>query len=1095
MNVTLPIPATADAQRSISSLSPKALALLCLARSIGVLQDSKSSSADLLSWLRSLPSALEGSFTGAMEELHDLSPLSILAHVPKSNLAIDEQLASLVRKEKDAGTVKAEGMIFTPNWLANRMVKNLQHHWIRLHGSGKRPRNAADVSCGVGVFLNSLSTHFGPDLSVLGADTDALCVDYARLWGWATNQAWDIKQEDSLASGRSQLGLANSICTWPTQFDILVGNPPYVRSPSLEKTYVSRLRNSYRSTSAGNFDLSVAFLEHAINNLAEGGIAAYVVTNKFMTAVYGEEIRRQLATKVRLLNVEDFQDYQVFEGRTTYTSVLTFAKSAPSKRFSVTYFPKGVIANLDPGRGESITLSREQLSSPSWHFTSNETEDILRLMRSPQNPLLTSVIGRVVQGLRTGANDVFVVPTVNDTKIEKGVLVPFVTGEQVRRLRVNDKALALIYPYEPTIGGQPRLLSEYELRDRYPQCWAYLNAHKVTLEERSRDDNGAFYGYSRSQNLNLVGMRKVLVREMMPRADFAPDVEGRLAFASGYAVDASGLAADETFLWSAILSTPTMEFFMRHQGTQLQNGWFRLLKHHLLTVRVPRLEEAAQRAALTLARKLLVDSNNESALEQLDRLVADSFGLTSSQRTAITKELERSHVRSMPRNSKETNDLSRYEPVRLERFVPLHRDQYELAKLVTFVENKNTPIHRWYRFTQGYSSKLVTSIVRDLSLAGQDVVLDPFLGCGTTSLTCRQLGIQSIGFDVSPLLVWASSVKSYAWDSAETRVLANILQLPLPSPSECAGPDYTKCLFPGFLKQAFAPRVAAQLWTYAAVIDSVRPPSIRCLLKLGLVSIMEDVSRIRKHGSHYRFMNKPESLGLEKVNIPVVADDIDIRPVLRERWLSMIDDINNVAAMPHATTGCQIGCADARSLPLANESVTAIITSPPYLNRNNYIAQQKAELAILGLVTTERDYRELVRRTLCSHVDGVVPKSASSAIPEVDKIVRAMELSAGNNSKILNMVAGYFQDMAIVMRELSRVLKPGGTVAMVVGNCRWGGIMVPVDHLLLMLGELAGLRPERVLVTRLKGNSPQQMRWYGRLPARESVILLSKPKP
>lgn len=169
-----------------------------------------------------------------------------------------------------------------------------------------------------------------------------------------------------------------------------------------------------------------------------------------------------------------------------------------------------------------------------------------------------------------------------------------------------------------------------------------------------------------------------------------------------------------------------------------------------------------------------------------------------------------------------------------------------------------------------------------------------------------------------------------------------------------------------------------------------------------------------------------------------------------------------------------------------------VITSPPYLNRNNYIAQQKAEMAILGMVKSYEQYRALVRSTVRSHVDAQFGLQPESRFPEVARIVDAIALSPNNNPHIPHMVAGYFEDLDKVVGELARVMSPVGLCAFVVGNTRWGGVVVPVDHLLMLIGEQHGFVPDRILVTRLKGNSPQQMRRYGRIPVRESVVVFRK---
>ena len=81
------------------------------------------------------------------------------------------------------------------------------------------------------------------------------------------------------------------------------------------------------------------------------------------------------------------------------------------------------------------------------------------------------------------------------------------------------------------------------------------------------------------------------------------------------------------------------------------------------------------------------------------------------------------------------------------------------------------------------------------------------------------------------------------------------------------------------------------------------------------------------------------------------------------------------------------------------------------------------------------------------------------------------------------MIAGYFDDVDATLKQLQRVIAPGATCAFVVGNSRWGGVVVPVDHILIMLAEKHGFEPQKILVTRYKGNSPQQnAERYGKIP-------------
>jgi site-specific DNA-methyltransferase (cytosine-N4-specific) len=97
-----------------------------------------------------------------------------------------------------------------------------------------------------------------------------------------------------------------------------------------------------------------------------------------------------------------------------------------------------------------------------------------------------------------------------------------------------------------------------------------------------------------------------------------------------------------------------------------------------------------------------------------------------------------------------------------------------------------------------------------------------------------------------------------------------------------------------------------------------------------------------------------------------------------------------------------------------------------------------------------------------------------------------------NNPRIPIMIKGYFEDMNLVLKELYKVCQPGAKIALVVGNVRFEGELIPVDLLLSDLASDAGFQINKVIITRYKGNSSQQMGKYGRVPVRESILIWSK---
>ncbi|NPB03041.1 MAG: hypothetical protein GXO39_01315 [Thermotogae bacterium] len=90
------------------------------------------------------------------------------------------------------------------------------------------------------------------------------------------------------------------------------------------------------------------------------------------------------------------------------------------------------------------------------------------------------------------------------------------------------------------------------------------------------------------------------------------------------------------------------------------------------------------------------------------------------------------------------------------------------------------------------------------------------------------------------------------------------------------------------------------------------------------------------------------------------------------------------------------------------------------------------------------------------------------------------------------MLTAYFVDMRKVITEWYRVLSSKGRVAMVVDNVRFEGEMIPVDLILSEMAEEVGFKVEEILIARYKGNSSQQMKKYGKIPVRESIVIWRK---
>jgi tRNA G10 N-methylase Trm11 len=388
------------------------------------------------------------------------------------------------------------------------------------------------------------------------------------------------------------------------------------------------------------------------------------------------------------------------------------------------------------------------------------------------------------------------------------------------------------------------------------------------------------------------------------------------------------------------------------------------------------------------------------------------------------------------------------------------------AAWLTPAPARTEPIHRWFVFPHSYSPALVRHLLGKLDVAEGATVLDPFCGAGTTLLEAAQLGMKPIGVDLLPVSVLASRAK-LSRPSLAALERASVLAV---ESASRAGPLRSRS---DLLQRALAPQAYGSL--AAALETAGNEPAGRCV-KVATAAAARPLSRLVADGGWLR--------STEPAVAPAGASG-----VLASMFERMLNDIESV---PGRRSG-PVFEADARVLPLANETVQAIVTSPPYPNRHDYTRVFGVELELLfGLGTGVKDLRY---RALRSHPEAQAPAAAPSGYRAPAELSRAIANIDGEHSdpRIARMLRGYFEDSFAVLAELRRVLCVGGRAALVVGNASYCGQPIAVDSHLAEIAEAAGLRVDGVESLRLRGNSAQQMAVHGRRPSRESAVLLSRP--
>lgn len=399
-----------------------------------------------------------------------------------------------------------------------------------------------------------------------------------------------------------------------------------------------------------------------------------------------------------------------------------------------------------------------------------------------------------------------------------------------------------------------------------------------------------------------------------------------------------------------------------------------------------------------------------------------------------------------------------------------------LSRMVTPRANRSRPIYRWFVYPHSFTGDLVQHILNELELKPGSLVLDPCVGAGSTVLSCKERGISAIGYDILPLSVLITNVKVRNYRVGKLRkTWESFISTGWNTKSNGR---HSKVLF---LRKAFDDIVLERIYQIRDAIYTVENPKYRQFFLLGLVATVGDVSKTAKGGGWLRLMldkkyNVQDVDSIFTVKVEKMIEDLEISPI----------------RAPHSGIWGAFR-ADARSL-LGNETFSATITSPPYLNRHDYTRIFLLELAIPFLMT-ERALKRLRYTTLRSHVEAKRQfNNGDYSQPRklVDVLTKLQDRPL-NNERLPTMIEGYFEDMYLMLHELHRRTKPGGKVVFVLGNVRFGGVMIPVDEITAEIGEQVGFRWENTTIARYRGNSAQQMGAFSREPSRECLIYWSKP--
>ncbi|MFL5962264.1 MAG: SAM-dependent methyltransferase [Gaiellaceae bacterium] len=417
----------------------------------------------------------------------------------------------------------------------------------------------------------------------------------------------------------------------------------------------------------------------------------------------------------------------------------------------------------------------------------------------------------------------------------------------------------------------------------------------------------------------------------------------------------------------------------------------------------------------------------------------------------------------------------------------------ELAPHVHWRAQDETPIHRWYRYREGFSPGLIEA----LGLTGD--LLDPFCGCGSIMVGAAQRRQRAVGIDVNPLAVFVARVKLHPLSPLE---LAGACEFAKSFPTSLAAVEQAEVPGLGIANKVFEPEIMETLLTIRALIARVPPDRTREFLLLGWLSIFESVGSYFKEGNGIKYRNKKrlktgyvrrkegewqrERFGLDQTAFVIRAYASQLETMIRDeasRPAGQWDEQEIIEASALNLNGI-----------LDTRQFESVVFSPPYANRFDYFESMKVELWFGGFVQTYQDMLHLRKSSLRSHL-GADLKQDFQETPGLEPLIDLMDPDASSSRMgVPDALRGYFDDMRQVLELIHQSLADGGRCCVVVGNSAYAGVIIPTDALLARLGLACGYRRARLLHVRHLTVAPQQRKVLDRLQRymRETVVVLEK---
>ncbi|MGA7726264.1 MAG: DUF6577 family protein [Opitutaceae bacterium] len=388
-------------------------------------------------------------------------------------------------------------------------------------------------------------------------------------------------------------------------FDIVVANPPYVRM-ELIKPQKPMLRKRFPYVHAERADLYIYFYARAHELLRPGGVAAFISSNKWLRAGYGESLRKHLLDAQAFRLVMDFGDLPVFESASAYPCIFVWSKKpradSPTLWASIKAlgqcYAEGVRAHFQRC---AISVPASQFSEGGSRLTGSAAAGQQQVMEMA-GPRLRQIPGlSIIYGLKTGLNQAFVISgqkraeLIEEDESSADLIKPLLFGSNIRRYCIAPSDEFIIYTTHSV-----------DIK-KYPAIARHLTGFRKLPTKAGQKPRGLDYRATDQEWFELQQPQAAYVQRFLGAKVVYPDItkEARFVFDdSGYFLETTCFAvANADHYMLAVLNSAPAWWYLTNCVAQIRGGFLRFKAQYLESMPIPDAPPAERELVGDLAKR------------------------------------------------------------------------------------------------------------------------------------------------------------------------------------------------------------------------------------------------------------------------------------------------------------------------------------------------------------------------------------------------------------------------------------------------------------------------------------------------------------